>query len=829
MRTLFASLFALVLLSSISVAQQKIDAFDYARPDTVLTHAVEGDKSYQTFTQNTSDKVEGESSLEVRTAIGAYHQWGSYSTFGFKNPGNYTEDWSLSDSISIRIKVKMAPKHPEYMVFRIQIADQPNPDDPVEEYIYENATVIDAATEWIELRVPFIERNQPGADVPDETGFILAPTSWGGFNYNDKVLNRDKIYQWTIGIVTSGYDAVNNLPADSVDILFDDFIRFGTRSVPVIIFNGRDFSGIVNGAAWTWGQSSVSVENDAGPLPKTNAIKWVQGDEWGNGWTGWGVNLFPTNMVGAWTKDSIKFTMKCDTGVGDLRVQLEGGGGKRGTTFTPFADNEWHNYAFKLREMYGPDGTETIDSSAINVFGIMAEASAKAGKVIYITNIWSGDPVFDIIPPDPPSGISAISSQQYTNLILWTDVANEPKARYNVYYKDQQWTSLEDSTLNDIPLFNLPTGTQLQTHLLRSPLTDKSVTYYYGVVAKDEAGNLSEPAFSAPVTNTAKGVPTISLQPLTFSADGDLGEWANVTPFVLSKNGECHVNENGAIADDADLSGKLYLAADNEYLYVAYDITDEKVVVDTTVNSYENDSPDLYIGLYNWVGRFHSGIKSGATPDYHIRFAMNKIILDNNGSTIMYPGANYYWQEKAADPGYIVEAKIPYSALAAALGGVTTTFVPVNGYRIPIDIVINDRDDRTTSDLRDGMLIYSPTNTADASWQDMWRWTYTWIGTGIMGVGNTSSTINTYTLEQNYPNPFNPATQIHFSLAKSGLTTLKVYDILGRLVTTLVDGYQEAGPHTVSFNSTRNLSSGIYIYRIESGSFRATKKMMLLK
>jgi hypothetical protein len=85
-----------------------------------------------------------------------------------------------------------------------------------------------------------------------------------------------------------------------------------------------------------------------------------------------------------------------------------------------------------------------------------------------------------------------------------------------------------------------------------------------------------------------------------------------------------------------------------------------------------------------------------------------------------------------------------------------------------------------------------------------------------------------YALSQNYPNPFNPTTEIAFALPKSGLTTLKVYDLLGREVTTLVNRSLQAGDHRLSFDAS-SLASGIYFYRLESGSFSATKKMILLK
>jgi hypothetical protein len=85
-----------------------------------------------------------------------------------------------------------------------------------------------------------------------------------------------------------------------------------------------------------------------------------------------------------------------------------------------------------------------------------------------------------------------------------------------------------------------------------------------------------------------------------------------------------------------------------------------------------------------------------------------------------------------------------------------------------------------------------------------------------------------YSLRQNYPNPFNPVTKINFSIPKNEYVTLKVYDILGREVATIVDKEMTAGVYTVEIDGTR-LSSGVYFYRLTSGNFIDTKKMVLLK
>jgi len=85
-----------------------------------------------------------------------------------------------------------------------------------------------------------------------------------------------------------------------------------------------------------------------------------------------------------------------------------------------------------------------------------------------------------------------------------------------------------------------------------------------------------------------------------------------------------------------------------------------------------------------------------------------------------------------------------------------------------------------------------------------------------------------FSLEQNYPNPFNPSTTIKYSIKKNDLVTLKVYDILGKEVAALINENQEAGNYSVKFNAS-NLPSGIYFYRLKSGSFSSTKKLILLK
>jgi len=85
-----------------------------------------------------------------------------------------------------------------------------------------------------------------------------------------------------------------------------------------------------------------------------------------------------------------------------------------------------------------------------------------------------------------------------------------------------------------------------------------------------------------------------------------------------------------------------------------------------------------------------------------------------------------------------------------------------------------------------------------------------------------------FSLEQNYPNPFNPSTTIEYTIPQNGFVSLKVFNVLGKEVATLVNGQNDAGNHKVEFDAT-SLNSGVYFYRIESRNFVETKKLVLLK
>jgi hypothetical protein len=122
-------------------------------------------------------------------------------------------------------------------------------------------------------------------------------------------------------------------------------------------------------------------------------------------------------------------------------------------------------------------------------------------------------------------------------------------------------------------------------------------------------------------------------------------------------------------------------------------------------------------------------------------------------------------------------------------------------------------------------LSYSGSNTGGG-------FSYSRMSINTMTINNELIPKN-YRLYQNYPNPFNPTTQIKYDLPEDDLVTINIFDLMGRSIKSLVNSNQSAGYRSIQWNATNNLgepvSAGMYIYMIQAGEFRQTKKMVLLK
>ena len=101
-------------------------------------------------------------------------------------------------------------------------------------------------------------------------------------------------------------------------------------------------------------------------------------------------------------------------------------------------------------------------------------------------------------------------------------------------------------------------------------------------------------------------------------------------------------------------------------------------------------------------------------------------------------------------------------------------------------------------------------------------------GNAVVDVESDNSVPAMYSLAQNYPNPFNPTTTIEYALPHAGYATLRIYNVLGEEVATLVEGEQAAGTFKTTWDAS-DLPSGVYFYRLTAGEYVQTRKMVLMK
>ena len=186
-----------------------------------------------------------------------------------------------------------------------------------------------------------------------------------------------------------------------------------------------------------------------------------------------------------------------------------------------------------------------------------------------------------------------------------------------------------------------------------------------------------------------------------------------------------------------------------------------------------------------------------------------------------------------ADPGFsqadvlaMVDTLVNYIDVFRTLGSATAYFYNPTGasifpsrWPVPEDLSYTNSTLLTAADggFPLGDLNWFPEQKA--LWEE-------WVTDVDEESGNTIPA--SFTLEQNYPNPFNPSTVIKFQLPKASKVSLKIYDVLGKEVATLINSEMNAGEHQVNFNAS-SLASGIYLYRLETKDYSSARKMMLLK
>lgn len=316
--------------------------------------------------------------------------------------------------------------------------------------------------------------------------------------------------------------------------------------------------------------------------------------------------------------------------------------------------------------------------------------------------------------------------------------------------------------------------------------------------------------------------------------------FAGTTPYLPNRGGVFHSSDLGATWNNIGIINKdiLSLAVKDNYLFAGsiYDGVYRTTNNGSTWNQLNNGLNSLWIsalafidnnlyagtnsGVYlssdfglnwNFIGMEYEWIKSFCVKDdvlyTCVEDGLYKLDPQNNWNKIEIPDHSYFQFIYSFDDFLFVGAS--NQLLLSADNGATWKSI----FQSSNDIFIN-------SIFANNDFVYCGT------WGDgLWKVPLDVI-TEVKG--DEPEIRFDFNLAQNYPNPFNPITSIGYTIPSSEFVTLKIYDILGNEVTTLVNEVKAPGIYKVQFNAG-NLSSGMYIYKVQAGNFHQEKKMVLLK
>ncbi len=766
--------------------------------------------------------LEGDAAMKIDYSVHNSESWGGYTKLHHYYPDSLstgTYDWSMYDSLSFSY-YNVTPQDSLGRVhLRLNMGDYGDIEDStyrdLGEWYYSFHYILDNEPGWNTVNMALSESDE-------QSGTAFNHTGWAGVPGN-LTLDKDRIKAFAFEFSVSGSgdgDVVTG------SIIVDDFKLTGSRNAlenPGFEAVDTQDEGFGWGAsAADWAGASAGIVEDAEVARTGNSygkVSTTGGEQWAVLYQENNVahSTGETWVLGAWIKD-ISADVTEGSSAGIKFEYNDMGASYQHEVLFPDVTTEWQHFSITV--------TPPADVTSLKACVLSQTWGGPPGDYafddVYLMNLGN----VDTVGPVAVNNVSALPGANL-NLVTWEDVPGEEGESYTVYASPFPIDDL-DAAYVDVVGANILEGVQTVAHYLYAPLNDVSAETYYAVVATDASLNTGATGFSpSSYTNTALGIPTISLDaPTNFVADGSLSEWDGYTPIYMGAPNSWGVSSIwGAVDSDDDCSANLYLAMDDDYLYMAADVIDDVYAGYTGEgNWWEMDAFQLFFGLYDQRGPTHNALLRGNEPDYGLVFTNDQYMRDNDGQYIMgtHNDGMYYFE--AFNPDYVIEAKISLDSLAMGSGFTDARFHPMNGLRLAIEPIIHDNDG---GGAWEGNVQSSPRNS-DNAWQTPSVWTHTFIGdTDALDVDEIQ-TPGTYVLNNNYPNPFNPNTVISYTIGQSENVRLTVYNVLGQEVMTLVNEVQQAGSHEINFQAG-TLASGIYMYRLEAGNFSSTHKMILMK
>ncbi|MBN1894887.1 T9SS type A sorting domain-containing protein [bacterium] len=301
--------------------------------------------------------------------------------------------------------------------------------------------------------------------------------------------------------------------------------------------------------------------------------------------------------------------------------------------------------------------------------------------------------------------------------------------------------------------------------------------------------------------------------PIKIDAEEDYG-WMDAPPIFQNLRMGTPVYEMLDAWDDLEVTWKALWDYNN--LYFLINVIDDTLVQDGNYNWTDDNiafwidgdasQKTTYDGINDW------GFSTGYDP-----VEILKPIWNEKGGLDSATVAEIAQAKKLTDNGLVLEVAFPLAVLDIEPGA---------GTQIGLEVDYDDDDDGGTRDIKGKTY-----DATDMTWQNPSLFGLAkFVGSVIKSDVEEAPVVmaSSFGLSQNYPNPFNPVTTIEYSVPAASQVRLTVYNMVGQRVATLVDGRVDAGSHTVQFDAS-NLTSGIYIYRLQTADKTMTRKLTFIK
>ena len=422
------------------------------------------------------------------------------------------------------------------------------------------------------------------------------------------------------------------------------------------------------------------------------------------------------------------------------------------------------------------------------------------------------DPNLDDDPDDEWISVSlgdyAIDIAQV--IIYWEDSYGS-QYDIDVSYDGYNWTTVYEERSGNGGEDNIEFDIHPGGKFIRMHGLERATQYGYSIWEISVYGTISEKQPPAVEVNTNKGNVISTGTEVTLIADAS-DEDGTISSAGFYIDGELISTVNEEPFETTWTMGKneqysaTIIVSDNDGLSVQSDPY-TLYLDDGTMTRFEAEDAD-------WTapsGQVSIGTSSSTSG--------GKYLIMNDGWKLIFNNVNV---EEAGEYFLTIAYQLTYQSPK-------TQYLVVNGDTVE---AVEFTAQSITDWLKLGMFISLEAGINEIAIYGYWNWmSFDYIGipgATIVSVEGEDEVPLTYSLSRNYPNPFNPATRIKYSIPEASKVVIKVFDILGREVATLVNKELSAGNYEINFNA-EHLSSGVYFYRLQAGDFIATQKMILMK